>query len=634
MDSVNSGKELKAFEVPHTSVDFLEKDYREDVPGEAKLAVLEYLELDSTISSLGMHKFGPADVNNINIEPIRTWIRENWDEEFVYDFSKKTVPISFRNSLAIALFKSKIKDYLEGMDAVEVYVDREVRRDFKDHEIETTDFGLETGFGLLSVDYKSLPEELKDRLVMPIVIDLSRAEMVAKADLLFPEGVLKKAIYISDRVKPPYILDMELYFKIAPLDNGHPVIRFDTLEELNGRAAAAERCIRDYLNIRALFKAAEKWGLEKQIEKQQKAADEETAVEEEKPSSRELLDKLDKEEEEYVPGLLYEEDVTFFDIFPCDDGETKEEVLASYRRLADYGYSFTAGGGWDEPTVHFYMEYDGKMKCVMTDGEEFNPLTKRLKWKTSDEEYRVKPLYRIIMRIKNDIKQNRLAIQKAESRHKKTKFVVEKGMMEALAERPFEVYTGEMDKKEREKIAREAEETVGIFGRVEGEESSEVVAYSSAPFDEETVKIDERVLYTIKVTPSLDIASIFAVELGFSRKNRVTDWFAAGRQLLEKFQGVVSDAREHYDALSILPTNDEREIRRAYRQTARRTHPDMTKDLEPEQILEATEEFMQAKEAYDNLMSRIGSYDVDTLAPTFYLGRISELMKSAMMNAE
>ena len=110
----------------------------------------------------------------------------------------------------------------------------------------------------------------------------------------------------------------------------------------------------------------------------------------------------------------------------------------------------------------------------------------------------------------------------------------------------------------------------------------------------------------------------------FRRRENIGDWFDSCRSLFSKFNGILVDTAGLFTIIGIAPTNDEAQLRRAYRVIARQTHPDRTSALSPEQQLQAAQKFLEATEAYKNLQSRIGRYDLDAFSPAYYLGRISE----------
>ena len=120
-------QELLSFEVPRVSVDFL----ADDLTGRQKLTVLGYLSLDDTITQIGLQRFGKTTIENISFQDIRDWFLENWGEEFAYDLNQRNIPISFRASLALELFRTKIIKYLEKLGEVEIYASREVQEIFK-----------------------------------------------------------------------------------------------------------------------------------------------------------------------------------------------------------------------------------------------------------------------------------------------------------------------------------------------------------------------------------------------------------------------------------------------------------------------------------------------------------------------
>jgi len=180
-------KEVLRLEVPRVSVDFL----CDNLLGRQKLTVLKYLALDEAIQSIGTQRFSKTTLDNVLLKPVREWISENWEKDFVYDLSQRNLPISFRASLAVGLFTTKITDYLTSMGMVEIYASKDIQDIFKK-------YGLLQVHGLAQIDYASLTAEMKRELAIPIVDNLYKAEAVARANLLFPNGIDKQTILLSN----------------------------------------------------------------------------------------------------------------------------------------------------------------------------------------------------------------------------------------------------------------------------------------------------------------------------------------------------------------------------------------------------------------------------------------------------
>jgi hypothetical protein len=588
---MDSNQELKALEVPQLSVDFLEQDSRKDLTGEQKLTLLEYLLLDDTIKELGTQRFGKTIIDNVFLEPVRKWVTENWESEFIYDLSKKAVPISFRNSLALGLFTTKITDYLNQMESVELYVTRHIQGIFEKSKLQVSS-------GLTQVDYKPLPIEVKRELVIPIVDNLYKAESIVKAKLLFPGGIDRKTIMLSD----PGLL-----FELISPDKSD-IIYFDSIGNLEAQATAARECIRDYVKIKTLESVVKKIEEEKKL----------TAPEKPEKELKPIKDSLPK----------FKTGTTLYDVFPYNEGEKKEDVLRAFRKIAHfYGYSYVSqSSGWEEPSVELNLDDAGKLTCVIGPGQDDftsssskrNALTGRFGCKYEDE-LRVEAVRKLIDDLRYEIRGNKAAIQTAKAKYGKTNFIIEKGFLEVLTGKEFK------ETEEGKILVKEAKETVGVFEEPAKEGKNQLVVYSNRPIDERVLELDKKILESIMYSMDFDISSMLRSLLSSRRKDNLREWFGSSYSLLSQFRGIMIDASKSFNVLGIAPTNNESEAKEAYRNIVLRTHPDRTSHLVPEEILNATTTYIQATEAYQNIMARIGKHEVDVLSPTFYLGRISQL---------
>jgi DnaJ-domain-containing protein 1 len=135
--------------------------------------------------------------------------------------------------------------------------------------------------------------------------------------------------------------------------------------------------------------------------------------------------------------------------------------------------------------------------------------------------------------------------------------------------------------------------------------------------------MDYRILVAIKDQFHFDLSDLFGMMMGRLHRDNIGDWFGFVDSLLSKYRAVLTNAEESFSSLGIPVTNDEDKIKNAYRAIALATHPDKTIAFSPEEKLNATEKFIEAKKAYMNIMAHIGKHD--ELSPTYYLGRISQL---------
>jgi len=590
---MSSNKQLKALEVPQVNVDFLEKDPKRDLRGDEKLTVLHYMQLDEAIQKLGRQKFNKTVTDNIFLEPVRKWVTENWEQDFVYDLSKKTVPISFRNSLTLALFTTKIADQLNQMGNVEIYADRNVQDIFKENKMTISE-------GLTKIDYKNLPLELKRELVIPIVDDLYKAESVARADLLFPEGIDRKTIMTAD---------ISLLFDLTHLDD---IIHFDSVKNLDAQAKAARLCERDYIKIKTLDYAIKK------IEEKEEKIPEKTREEIEKS-----IEKLKRENR-----IKFDKNKTFFDVFPYENGENKEDVKRAYKKVVDYfGSTFISqGSSWEQNSVYLNLEENGKLICSLGPSDDdvgsyrlrsCNALSGRFKSRL-DDELRSEAVIKLVNVLKNEMRDNKKAIGMAKNTYSKTDFIVEKGLLEVIRGEKLEETEEE---KTLKVLAKEAEETIGVFDKAEREEG--LIVYSNKSATPRVLELDSQILKSIKYSYRLDPSMLFRTE----REDNIRNWLGSSYSLLTKFRDIMTDAKNSFAILEINPTNEEKEVKDAYRKKVLRTHPDRTRNLKPEEILKATDDYMKATEAYGNIMFRIKKGEMDVLSPTFYLGNISKLFK-------
>lgn len=594
--------ELVRFEVPRTSVDFLS----DDLSGREKLTVLKYLALEDAVSGIGSQRFGRTTVDHVPLQPVREWIAQNWEQEFVYDLSKRSVPISFRASLALALFTTRITEHLERMGTVEFYGSRDAQKVFEKHK-------LPAPVGLTTIDYSALPTEAKGDLVLPMLDNLRKAEAVAKARLLFPTGIDKEAVYLAD---PSLILMM-----LGSSGSGR--IGFDRIRDLDVQAVAASACLRDYQKVKSLE------GTVKQFKKQR---------DETPPPPHERVPERYDYEEEKQPPVDYEPGTKFLDVFPYAEGETPDDVRRAFKRLTG-GYPYSAKV--DQPhrgeALHVTIKEDGTLMGVHSYDDEgygrnrqqtvLDMLSEKMPHGEYYDEFRRGAVFDLVRDLRDELDANKQALELAQSQYGQTSFTVEMGFLNALTSTPHDEATPDQVEEDK-RLAKEARKTVRISEEPEEDSSTSLVTYSDKPVDRKVLDLDYGILRAIKEHYHVDMSSLMS--LMFTQRlhmDNIGDWFGASASLLAKFRSTLVDTSELFETLGIAPTNDEAAVIRAYRAIATATHPDRTAQLDPEEQLKATERFVGATTAYRNLKSRLGNVSLDSLAPTYYLGRITELFK-------
>ncbi|NOQ38625.1 hypothetical protein GQ472_07120 [archaeon] len=585
--------ELMQLEVARAGVDFL----KYELNGTNKLAVLKYLGLEETIEQLGIQKFSKETVRNIAFEPVREWISKNWGDEFVYDLSKKNIPITFRASLSTALFSTKIIEYLDSLGDVEIYASREIKQIYKKHDLPAPE-------GLTDIDYSSLPYGLKNDLVIPIVDNLQKAEAVAHAKLLFPEGVDIMAVFYSNP---------NLIFDLARHNNESGIISFDKIENLDVQGTAAIACINDYVKIRLFQNIAENTDLEEEHTDYEE-------TEEPKP-----------EQTRQPPDLNYDKGTTLFDIFPFEDGENKEDLLKLFRAM--YGTVYHADA--DETDIcELRLDNDGTLSFVYefrnwglstdTPPMELNALTEIVDYDRYGDydEYRSKAVLNIMSALRHEIDTTKKAILGAKAKYSKTSFTVEKGFLDALTSRRNKNIEDAIDNI----LAEVADNVAGTSGNNTDDMhmQNDLVVYSDTPVDDRMVELDYQILRAINEQFSLDISDIISLT-SKRNKDKIGSWFSTIDALISKYKEVLVDSSEYFAVLKIHQTDDKATVKKAYYNIVKDTHEAKISHLPPEERKAAIEKFIKSAEAYKNLISRIENKNLNTNSPTFYLGRISQL---------
>lgn len=596
-------EQLARFEVPRVCVDLLS----DKLTGVQKQTVLTYLSLDDEISQIGSQRFGVTTKDSIPLQPVREWVTDKWEGQFICDLSRHNIPITFRTSLALAVFNARVAQHLEKVGMVEIYGSRTVQDIFKQE-------GVAAPIGLDRVDYPKLPYQLRAKLVDPLIGQLHQAELVARAGLVFPDGVDIQALEMVD---PGFI------FAAAVNKTNDNSVQFNGIHNLDYQAQAAGIALGDHLRVK---------GLEGAIKQTRETKE----VEIDAPVTWKPIEKPEPRDIHYDPGT------SFLKVFPYKEGETPDDVIKAFARLT--GGTFYQGEV-EEPHrgeyLHIHIAPDGRLVglygyngnfIVEARQEEVDMLSHRFGDKYTDCSRR-ETILNLVKDIGEEIDTNQRAIAAAQTKYGQTSFIVEKGFLEALTSRRYEPAT-KTQFEEDKRLSKEAKRTAGIFeDKLTDEESRNLVVISDEPVNDKAVDLDYRILMAIKGSRRLGDSEAFSLIAGapFQVRDMIGDWFGSCRSLFSRFNSILVNTAELFTVLGIAPTNDGVQLRRAYRVIAKETHPDWTSILPPEQQLMAAQKFLEATEAYKNLQSRIGQVDLDTLSSTYYLGRISELFKAETM---
>jgi len=175
-------------------------------------------------------------------------------------------------------------------------------------------------------------------------------------------------------------------------------------------------------------------------------------------------------------------------------------------------------------------------------------------------------------------------------------------------------------------LAEDDKKTAGVSGKNQDDMhmQNNLVVYSDTPVDDRMVEIDYRILRVIEEQFSLNLSDVLSLTSKRDKDN-IGDWFSSVDALISKFESVLVDSSEYFAVLGIDQTNNENDVKKAYRKIAMNTHDDRISDLPPEEQLAAKEKFRKSAEAYKNIIERINNKNLNTNSPTFYLGRISQL---------
>lgn len=597
---------LFRYEVPRVSVDLLSDDFT----GREKLTILRYLSLEEALSGLGSQRFTSTTQDNIPLQPVRDWVRKNWEGQFAYDFSRRTVPITFRASLALSLFTTRITEHLDQVGSVEIYGSKSVQETFERHKIPSP-------VGLDRVDYTKLPAELKGELVTSLIDQANAAQMVASANLLFPGGVDRTTLIMVD---PSFIFSTLGASKAE-------VVHFDRIHELDVQAKAAEVSIKNYQAVKGVSK------LRQTAEPPVKTNEERYHT-----KARDAVD-LDPFEEPAPRDVHYDPGTSFLKVFPYKEGETSDDVMRAFRRMTGGRYY---SGRVDERHRGEYLGVhiapDGRLVGYYgyndigfgsTDQQTIDMLSDHLEYENIEHNRR-RTITDLVADLRDEIDTNKKALELAKSEHGQTSFTVERAFITALTSRGFvEATPSEIEEDQR--LVKEAKKTIGIVvdapkGQVE---PTNLVAYSDKSVDERVLDLDYRILRAIVERYDLDFSGITTLAMGQRlERDNLGEWFEGCSGLLSRFKSVLVGTPELFSVLGIEPTNDEGDIKKAYRAIAAKTHPDTTPNLPSDEKVEATERFLKVTAAYRDIRSRIGTIDPNMEAPTFYLGRISEVFNT------
>ncbi len=594
---------LASPEVPFAFVDFLEKDPNIEITGKQKLALLDYLSLEETLQQVGSQRFDRETVDCIEIGPVRDWFVQHYGHEFACDLGSGSLPLTFRASLALALFKQRIMNYLSKIGDIEVYASAEVQKAYKRCDLSIPE-------GMSHVDYNSLPDELKKALILPLMNDLSRATIIAKAGLLFPDGMSKVAAIISD----PTLLGYSACISGS-------AIYFNEIVNLEVQAAFAETGIHNYDLIMSV-PICDAGASEAAEPKRATAEDFERMMLSQGGYVKcDVCGELEKEAS-FEPGT------TLFDIVRSRGEVSNEDIFRSFNRISDRGFYSGKADEWTE-TFRIQLREDGSLHGYWNynycgaecDDAVFDML--RPAEEPDNEHLRRINLFRFIDALCEDIDAHEEAVQRANQKYGRTEFVIEENFFEALTSKRSQPAKSEQVLRSK-KLIKEIHRSLGVYEDVVADEVDEQCA---APVDLAALHLDMRVLNAIKESFSASLGDIFSLVAGGLERNNIAEWARANAEVIGQYIGIMVNDDSLFRVLGIKPTNDEKQITEAYRRIARKTHPDVVLQLPADERIKAAERFMQATYARNNLMARLGSHNISALSPTYYLGRISELFR-------
>ncbi|MEK7450464.1 MAG: DnaJ domain-containing protein [Patescibacteria group bacterium] len=600
-------EELARLGVPRVSIDLMS----DELTGRQKLTVMKYLMLEDSLSALGLQKFGRTTTDNISLKPVRDWATQHWSEEFVLDMSKRNIPISFRASLGLALFTTRITEHLADIDGgVEIYVTRDIKKVFRDHKLPEPE-------GLVTIDYSSLPPKAKADLVLPIMDNLLNAQIVAQAKALFPNGIPTKALYFAD---------MSSIMTLGLSGNKDEVIKFDKIRNLEIQVMAADIALRNLGRMGDLIAWADK-------------ADEEEKARKARGEKREEISFNAAMDYKKEPDLHYEEGTRFTQVFPFREGETPEQMLQAFKRITKGQYY---DGSVDESHrgeyLRLHINREGRLighygwdKGFAYDQAwqiEIDMLSGKLDNEYTDNNRR-KTVRGLVADLRDDMDANKQARDLATSQYRQTSFTVEMGFLQAMTGEYRQEAT-EAEVEEDKRLAREAKKTAAQLSEEDVEQISiHLARISEKPVDMKTVELDFRILSAIREHYNIDPMQLVRAMSSTEpiHIDNIGKWFEGCSSLLNRYQSVVVDIGQLFVILGIPPTNDEKAIISAYRKITMQTHPDKTIEMQPEERVAAEQKFQRTTEAYGNIIKRVGKVNTNRLSPTYYLGRISQLFQ-------
>jgi len=559
--------QLALYELPRETVNFSENT----LSGKDMLSILRYTQLEKTLRDIGTQSFDEAVINNIDGEQLQKLVYKNKGKSFKYDLAGKDVPIGVKTSLSLAILKTKIIEYLTNLETVEVYSSPDIKEVFNKHGIHIPD-------GLSDINYNSLHVYIKSELVMPILNNLIKAEYVARARPIFPDGVEERKYLLFKNLENPQLSILDILSH--DYKDSSKKLYFNNIDNLDFQATVAKLCINNHSLIKLPFdnivnELKDMFEREKKLRKPKKMLE------------------TDLTEHLKIPHVKYDKGTVFFDIFPFKDGETENDLLKVFKIM--YGDAYITEGYGDEIIQLFleqdstlrlrynfsdrypsfltvpYIELNALTECI--DPEIFRPLGDGHN-RISIDEYRSRSIIDLIGELITELNLRDDAMKIAKVKYNRASFTLEKEILNLL--------------KGKKPDRQHGNKTVDMDNVQETHSDNDRHNTDQKNFDY---------------------------------------WFESNNFLLTKFKDVFMDSSELFAVLGISPTGDKAAVKEAYYNIVKKTHEAKISHLPPEEQQAAEEKFKKSAKAYNNILSHLDNNNTNALSSIHNLGRISQLFK-------
>jgi len=558
--------QLMLYELPRETVNISENHFGKDM-----LSILNYTQLENTLRDIGTQNFDGTVINNIDDEKLQKLVYENMGEAFKYDLAGKDVPIGVKTSFSLAILKTKIIEYLTNLETVEVYSSPDIKEVFNKH-------GIHIPEGLSEINYNSLHPYIKSELVMPILNDLIKAEYVARAKPIFPDGIEERKYLLFKNFENPQLSILDILSH--DYEDSSKKIYFNNIDNLDFQATVAKLCIKNHSLIKLPFddivnELKEMYEREKKLRKPKKMLE------------THLTEHLK------TPHVKYDKGTTFFDIFPFKDSETESDLLKVFKMM--YGDAYMTEGYGDEKIQLFleqdstlrlryifsdkyssfltvpYIELNALTECI--DPEIFRPLGDGHNLISIDE-YRSRSIIDLIGELITELDLRGDAMKIANVRHNRASFTIEKEIFDFLKGKKPD--------------------------RQQGNETVEIDNVQKTHLDNNRHNTERK---------SFDY------------------WLESSNYLLTEFKDVFIKSSDLFEVLGISPTGDKAAVKKAYYEIVKKTHEAKISHLSQEEQQAAEEKFKKSAKAYNNILSHIDNNNINTLPSICNLGQISQLFK-------